>query len=145
MGAFIDTAIPVVTFLMMVTVGHGLAMADLRKSVTDLRAMVAATVGQLVILPLIATVIILIGHPSPTVIAGLVLVIAVVRGLEIFEVEVDRRIEEMEQRQILLTERERISRELHDGAIQTVYTAGLMAESIRNKMDDGPLADSTKP
>jgi signal transduction histidine kinase len=71
--------------------------------------------------------------------AGLVLVIAVVRGLEIFDVEVDRRIEEMEQTQILLTERERISRELHDGAIQTVYTAGLMAESIRNKMDDGPL------
>ena len=72
--------------------------------------------------------------------AGLVLVIAVVRGLEIFEVEVDRRIEEMEQTQILLTERERISRELHDGAIQTVYTAGLMAESIRKKMDEGPMA-----
>jgi len=73
--------------------------------------------------------------------AGLVLVISVVRGLEIFEVEVDRRIEEMEQTQILLTERERIGRELHDGAIQTVYTAGLMAESIRNKLDDGPLTD----
>jgi signal transduction histidine kinase len=72
--------------------------------------------------------------------AGLVLVISVVRGLEIFEVEVDRRIEEMEQTQILLAERERISRELHDGAIQTVYTAGLMAESIRKKLDDGPLA-----
>ena len=72
--------------------------------------------------------------------AGLMLVVAVVRGLEIFEVEVDRRIEDMEQTQILLTERERISRELHDGAIQTVYTAGLMAESIRNKIDDGPLA-----
>jgi signal transduction histidine kinase len=72
--------------------------------------------------------------------AGLVLVIAVVRGLEIFEVEIDRRMEEMEQTQILLTERERISRELHDGAIQTVYTAGLMAESIRKKMDEGPLA-----
>jgi signal transduction histidine kinase len=72
--------------------------------------------------------------------AGLVLVISVVRGLEIFDVEVDRRIEEMEQAQILLTERERISRELHDGAIQTVYTAGLLAESIRKKMDDGPLA-----
>jgi signal transduction histidine kinase len=72
--------------------------------------------------------------------AGLVLVISIVRGLEIFEVEVDRRIEEMEQKQILHTERERIGRELHDGAIQTVYTAGLMAESIRNKIDDGPLA-----
>lgn len=72
--------------------------------------------------------------------AGLALAISVVRGLEIFEMEVDRRIEEMEQTQILLTERERISRELHDGAIQTVYTAGLMAESIRKRLDDGPLA-----
>jgi len=73
--------------------------------------------------------------------AGLVLVISVVRGLEIFDMEVDRRLEEMEQAQILLTERERVSRELHDGAIQTVYTAGLMAESVRKKMDGAnPLA-----
>ena len=73
--------------------------------------------------------------------AGLVLVISVVRGLEIFEVEVDRRLEAMEQAQILQAERERVSRELHDGAIQTVYTAGLMVESIRQKVDSGnPLA-----
>lgn len=90
----------------------------------------------------VETVVNLSGIPPQILrsLVGLVLVIAVVRGLEIFEVEVDRRIEEMEQRQIVLTERERISRELHDGAIQTVYTAGLMAESIRNKMDDSPLA-----
>lgn len=73
--------------------------------------------------------------------AGLVLVVSVVRGLEIFEVEVDRRLEAMEQAQILQAERERVSRELHDGAIQTVYTAGLMAESVRKKMDSAnPLA-----
>ncbi len=72
--------------------------------------------------------------------AGLVLVISVLRGLEIFNVEVDRHIEEMERSQILLAERERVSRELHDGAIQTVYTAGLIAESIRKKMDNDPLA-----
>lgn len=84
----------------------------------------------------------LLGIPAQVLrsLAGLVLVVAIVRGLEIFEVEVDRRIEEMEKTQVLLTERERISRQLHDGAIQTVYTAGLMAESIRNRMDDGPLA-----
>ena len=74
-------------------------------------------------------------------VAGLILAIAVVRGLHIFEVEVDRRIEEMESVQILTTERQRISRELHDGAIQTIYTAGLIVESIRNRMvDDDPLA-----
>ena len=73
-------------------------------------------------------------------VAGLALVISIVRGLEIFEMEIDRRIEDMERSQILLAERERVSRELHDGAIQTVYTAGLIAESIRNKMDNDPLA-----
>ncbi|GAB4543115.1 MAG: histidine kinase [Anaerolineae bacterium] len=84
----------------------------------------------------------LLGIPPQVLrsLAGLVLVVAIVRGLEIFDMEVDRRIEQMEQAQILLAERERISRELHDGAIQTVYTAGLMAESIRAKLDDGPLA-----
>lgn len=72
---------------------------------------------------------------------GLLLLVSIVRGLEIFNVEVDQRIEEIERRQILMTERERIGRELHDGAIQTVYTAGLLAESVHNKMaEDDPLA-----
>jgi signal transduction histidine kinase len=49
--------------------------------------------------------------------------------------------EEMEQTQILMVERERISRELHDGAIQTVYTAGLITESVRKKLPaTDPLA-----
>jgi signal transduction histidine kinase len=73
--------------------------------------------------------------------AGLALVISIVRGLEIFEMEIDRRIEDMERTQILVAERERVGRELHDGAIQSVYTAGLMAESIRKKMDNDPLAE----
>jgi signal transduction histidine kinase len=89
------------------------------------------------------TVVNLVGMPPQVLrsLAGLVLVISIVRGLEIFEVEVDRRLEEMEQTQILRAERERVSRELHDGAIQTVYTAGLMAESVRKKMSGAdPLA-----
>lgn len=78
----------------------------------------------------------LLGVPAQVLrsLAGMLLAFAIVRGLEIFDVEVDRQIEEMEQAQILQAERERVSRELHDGAIQTVYTAGLMAESIRKKM-----------
>jgi signal transduction histidine kinase len=74
-------------------------------------------------------------------VAGLVLAVSIVRGLEVFRLEMDRRMEEMEQAQILMAERERISRELHDGAIQTVYTAGLIAESTRKKLSDAdPLA-----
>ncbi len=52
--------------------------------------------------------------------------------LEIFDVETSRQIEAMEQQQILAAERERIARELHDGTIQKVYTAGLLVRSAQN-------------
>jgi BASS family bile acid:Na+ symporter len=76
MGPLVDAAVPAVTFLMMVAVGHGLTTSELRRSATDLRALITATLGQLVLLPLIATVIILVFNPPPAVIAGLVLVAA---------------------------------------------------------------------
>jgi signal transduction histidine kinase len=71
---------------------------------------------------------------------GLGFAIAIIRGLEIFDVETNRIIENMEQKQILATERERIGRELHDGAIQKVYTAGLLVESATKQVDgDHPV------
>lgn len=69
-------------------------------------------------------------------IAGLVLAVAVIRALEVFDVEIDRMIEQMQLEQGLAAERERIGRELHDGAIQRVYTAGLIIESARRKIED---------
>lgn len=60
---------------------------------------------------------------------GMVIAVALIRALEIFNVETERRIEELEQHQIITAERERLARELHDGAIQKVYTAGLLVES----------------
>lgn len=66
---------------------------------------------------------------------GLVIAVALIRALEIFDVETERRIEELEQRQIVTTERERLARELHDGAIQKVYTAGLLVESASRLAD----------
>jgi len=60
---------------------------------------------------------------------GLVIAVALIRALEIFDVETERRIEALEQHQIITTERERLARELHDGAIQKVYTAGLLVEA----------------
>lgn len=47
-------------------------------------------------------------------------------------------IETMEQSQILLNERDRIGRDLHDGAIQLVYTAGLLVDSARNQPPGSP-------
>lgn len=69
-------------------------------------------------------------------ITGLVLALTIIRALEVFDVEVDRLIESMEVEQSLAAERERIGRELHDGAMQRVYTAGLIIESARGKVPD---------
>lgn len=58
-----------------------------------------------------------------------VIAFTIIRALEVFDVETERRIEELEQQQIINAEHERLARELHDGAIQKVYTAGLLVES----------------
>jgi signal transduction histidine kinase len=60
---------------------------------------------------------------------GLVIAITIIRALEVFDLETERRIEELEQQQIINAEHERLARDLHDGAIQKVYTAGLLVES----------------
>ncbi len=62
-------------------------------------------------------------------IVGLGLALAMIRGLEVFDLETQRMIEAMEQQQILTGERSRLARELHDGAIQKVYTGGLLVQS----------------
>src|SRR6185369_13856465 len=61
--------------------------------------------------------------------SSLVIAISVIRSLEIFTLETQRTIEELEEQQIINAEHERLARELHDGAIQKVYTAGLLVES----------------
>lgn len=78
----------------------------------------------------------LVGIPVPVFrsIVGLVLAATIIRAMEVFDLEVDDMIEQMEIEQSLAAERERIGRELHDGAIQRVYTAGLIIESARHKV-----------
>ncbi|MGA2489401.1 MAG: histidine kinase, partial [Anaerolineales bacterium] len=72
---------------------------------------------------------------------GLVMAWTIIRVLEIFDVETSRQIEEMKQQQMLADERERIARELHDGTIQKVYTAGLLVRSAQNLAEaETPLA-----
>ncbi|GFP39625.1 sensor histidine kinase [Candidatus Hakubella thermalkaliphila] len=62
---------------------------------------------------------------------GLVLTVAMIRALEVFEVELDQRIGAMQYAQSLANERERIGRELHDHTMQSVYAAGLLVEKAR--------------
>jgi signal transduction histidine kinase len=81
--------------------------------------------------------------PPPVLrsVVGLGLVIAIIRALEVFDLETERIIESMEQQQIVTTERERLGRELHDGAIQKVYTAGLLVESAQKLAEnEDPLS-----
>lgn len=61
---------------------------------------------------------------------GLILAATIIRALEVFEIELDHLIEQMEIERIQAAERERIGQEIHDGAIQGVYSASLILESM---------------
>lgn len=83
---------------------------------------------------------------------GLVLAVAIIRTLEVFDVEMERLILHMEERQVISSERERMARDLHDGALQQVYAAGLLAQSLAKKRRPNPpkvcsdwCLPSTKP
>jgi signal transduction histidine kinase len=69
---------------------------------------------------------------------GLAMAFCVMRSLEIFQVETEGRIAEMEQAQILAADRERIGRELHDGIIQNIYAGGLSLEDALHLVDEDP-------
>ena len=76
-----------------------------------------------------------------TGVIGLILAVAIIRALEVFDLETGRQIESMEQQQILAAERSRIARDLHDGAIQMVYTAGLLVEAAHTQVPaESPVA-----
>jgi signal transduction histidine kinase len=66
------------------------------------------------------------------------------RSLEVFQVEIDRRIAQMERAQILTADRERIGRELHDGIVQNIYAAGLGLEEAHHLASEDPLAARTQ-
>ncbi len=81
------------------------------------------------------------GIPAPVFLSliGLVLAVAVIRVLEVFDLETGRLIEQMRFEQGLAVERDRIGREIHDGAIQMIYTAGLIIESAHRRVEDDPV------
>lgn len=78
--------------------------------------------------------------PAPVFrsLCGLAIAFFVVRSLEVFQVETERRLAEMEQAQILAVDRERIGRELHDGIIQDIYAAGLGLEQAHHLVVEDP-------
>lgn len=63
--------------------------------------------------------------------AGIVLVGGMGRALEVFEIELSSRLGSLEEAQILASERERMSRELHDRTLQMIYGAGLLLRNVQ--------------
>ena len=62
--------------------------------------------------------------------AGLILTITMIRALEVFDLEAEQMILHMEEEQVIANERERMARDLHDGALQQIYAAGLFAQTL---------------
>ena len=67
-------------------------------------------------------------------VVGAVITWYLFRSLEAFRIEAGRLTESVQQQQALITERERISRDLHDGTIQSIYAAGLMLDDVRHTL-----------
>lgn len=62
---------------------------------------------------------------------GLAMAVGVIRSLDLFEQETDRRLAAARRRELLSHERDRIGRDLHDGIIQSIYAAGLHLDEAR--------------
>jgi signal transduction histidine kinase len=69
---------------------------------------------------------------------GLAIALAVIRSLQLFEQETDRALADARRRELLLRERERIGRDLHDGIIQSIYAAGLHLEQASHEAAAAP-------
>ena len=72
---------------------------------------------------------------------GLVIAVAIILALDLFEQETDRALAEARRRELLRRERERIGRDLHDGIVQSIYAAGLHLDEATAALgadDEGP-------
>ncbi len=86
-------------------------------------------------------------------IVGAVIALFLFLSLDAFRIETDRLNETLQRQQFLMTERERISRDLHDGTIQSIYAAGLMVDDARHTIEQlaaqshngaGPLVERAR-
>ena len=70
---------------------------------------------------------------------GVVLAYSMIRAMEIFQIEVDQMIEQMEISTIQSVERDRIGQEIHDGVLQSIYSASLITGSLTSLTKDDPV------
>ena len=71
-----NLAVPALVLLLMLTVGLELTLGDIRRVVVYPKAVLVATLGQLLLLPAIAAALIWALRPGPTVVAGMILLAA---------------------------------------------------------------------
>lgn len=67
---------------------------------------------------------------------GAVIAVFFFSALEVFRIEAERIAQELQRVRSLNDERERISRDLHDGTIQSIYAAGLALDGVRQAVDE---------
>lgn len=72
--------------------------------------------------------------------AGFLLALAATRLLAIFDLENQQRLEESRRQQAILVERDRFSRDLHDGVLQAIYGVGLTLEMCTHLLKKNPEA-----
>ena len=80
MDMLVDIAIPLVVIMMMFVVGLELSLEDFRRIQAYPKPVLVGTVGQFIILPLIAAVLALVLDPPRHIVAGMVLVAACPAG-----------------------------------------------------------------
>jgi signal transduction histidine kinase len=68
--------------------------------------------------------------------------VSIILALDLFEQETERALAEARRRDLLGRERERISRDLHDGIIQSIYAAGLHLDEASAALD--PSAEAPR-
>ena len=69
---------------------------------------------------------------------GVILAYGLIRAMEIFQIETAQVLKEAERARLLMADRDRIGRELHDGTIQSIYAAGLILEGAAYLIDESP-------
>jgi bile acid:Na+ symporter, BASS family len=70
----LESLLPIIVFLMMAIVGADISGAQLTASLRMRRALIGGTLGQLVVLPLLAMLVIWLLQPNPVLSVGLLLV-----------------------------------------------------------------------
>jgi bile acid:Na+ symporter, BASS family len=70
----LESLLPIIVVLMMTIVGTEISQAQLTASLRMRRALVGGTLGQLVVLPVLAVLVVWLLHPPPVLAGGLLLV-----------------------------------------------------------------------